>query len=323
MVFRSTLRRLLGRGPTRHEDAQEATFRRVVEQSADVICRIAYGQFCYVSPSAFDMFGWKPQELIGTNGLYAVYDDDRHIVEAVIGRLLSGQQSQATAQVRVVCGDGSLKWVETIARVETSDVASETILVMRDITERKQLEEELAAMALQDGLTGLANRRSFDQAFDQEWKQTLRTGGEMALVLLDIDCFKQFNDLYGHQAGDDCLRAVAAGIQNLARRPSDVACRYGGEEIVVILGATGLDTAISIATEMRSGVAALAIPHHGSACADHVTVSIGVAAAIARSGGSIEMPEGLLQAADHALYKAKANGRNRVEQSMLIAPSQE
>jgi diguanylate cyclase (GGDEF)-like protein len=192
---------------------------------------------------------------------------------------------------------------------------------MRDITERQRLEDELAALALQDGLTGLANRRAFDQAFNREWKQTLRTGGEMALLLIDIDCFKQFNDHYGHQAGDDCLRAVADCIGELARRPTDMPCRYGGEEIVVILGATGLDAAVSVAEEMRAKVQALQIPHRSSACTDHVTVSIGVAAAVSRMGGTMEMPQGLLQAADHALYKAKAGGRNRVETSILIAPS--
>ncbi|WP_084540143.1 sensor domain-containing diguanylate cyclase [Azorhizobium doebereinerae] len=316
MAFRPTLRRLLGRDSATHKDA-EATFRRVVEHSADVICRVAHGQFCYVSPSALNMFGWEPQALIGTDGTHTVFEDDRPIIEAMIGRLMSGQQNQTAVQIRVLCGDGSLKWVETTARVEAPDLACETILVMRDITERKRLEEELAAMVLQDGLTGLANRRAFDQNFDREWKRTLRTGGEMALVLLDIDNFKEFNDLYGHQAGDNCLRTVASCISELARRPTDMACRYGGEEVVVVLGSTSLDAAVSIAAEMRFRVAALGIPHQGSTCANHITVSIGVAAAIARSGGSMKMPEGLLQAADHALYKAKAGGRNRVEQAML------
>lgn len=323
MVFRSALRRLLMRDRPLRDDAQETMFRSVVEQSADVICRLADGRFCYVSPSALNVFGWEPQALIGTDGMHAVFEDDRHIIGEAIGRLRSGQQSRTVVQVRFVCGDGSLKWAETTSQSHTSGLANEATLVMRDITERKKLEDELAAMALQDGLTGLANRRAFDQAFDQEWKRTLRTGGEMALLLLDIDCFKQFNDLYGHQAGDDCLRTIATCIRESAHRPTDVACRYGGEEIAVILGITSLDTANSIASEMRSRVAALGIPHQSSACADYVTVSVGVAAAIARSGGSIKMPEGLLQAADHALYKAKENGRNRVEQSILIAPSEQ
>jgi diguanylate cyclase (GGDEF)-like protein len=114
---------------------------------------------------------------------------------------------------------------------------------------------------------------------------------------------------------------VAGSIRDLARRPSDIVCRYGSEEIVVVLGSTGLAPALAIAEQMRAAVASPQIPYQGSACADHVTVSIGVAAAIARAGGSMNMPEGLLQAADHALYKAKSGGRNRVEQAILIGPS--
>ena len=323
MVFRSTLRRLLKSRAVPDDRAQEIAFRRVVEQSADVICRVVDGRFCYVSPPARNVFGWEPNELIGTDGLHVIFEEDRQIVVEAIGRLLSGQQREASVQIRLVCGDGSLKWAETTTRIDITGSSHEAILVMRDITERKRLEEELAALALQDGLTGLANRRAFDQAFDREWKRTLRTGGDMALLLLDVDYFKQFNDCYGHQAGDDCLRAAADCVRKLARRPTDVACRYGGEEIVVILGATGLDDAASIAENMRSAVEALEIPHQGSKCSDYVTVSIGVAAAVSRAGGTMQMPQGLLQAADHSLYKAKAGGRNRVESSILIAPSEQ
>jgi diguanylate cyclase (GGDEF)-like protein/PAS domain S-box-containing protein len=321
MGIRSALSRLLGHEKTTAKEDQDATFRSVVEQSADVICRISQGKFCYVSPSASEMFGWDPQKLIGTDGFWSIYEDDRPIVAQAIQLLLLGQQKQALAQVRVICGDGTLKWVETTSRIESSGDGGDAILVMRDISERKRLEEELAALALQDGLTGLANRRAFDQALARTWRQTQRDAGEMALVLIDVDCFKQFNDLQGHQAGDDCLRAVAASIQDHSRRPTDMACRYGGEELVVILGSTGLDPALLIAERMRAAVASLRIPHLGSLCADHVTVSIGVAAAIARTGGSMNMPEGLLQAADHALYKAKNGGRDRVEQAILIASS--
>lgn len=174
-------------------------------------------------------------------------------------------------------------------------------------------------LALKDGLTGLSNRRSFDEMLERSWRQTLRQSSEMALLMLDIDHFKQFNDSYGHQAGDDCLRIVAATIDKFARRPGDLACRYGGEEFAVIMGDISLGSAVDIAEEIRAGIAALAVPHstnsHGQ-----VTISIGVAAAMARIGGSIKMPESLIQAADLALYKAKAGGRNRVEQTILIAP---
>src|SRR5690606_25669978 len=148
----------------------------------------------------------------------------------------------------------------------------------------------------------------------------LRESGELALLLLDIDHFKQFNDSYGHQAGDDCLRTVASCVSGFARRPNELASRYGGEEFAIILGGTGPAAAVGIAEEIRFAVTALGLPHESSSGLGNVTVSIGVATAVARIGGSMRMPESLLQAADHALYKAKSGGRNRVEQSVLFAP---
>ncbi|MDR7157038.1 diguanylate cyclase (GGDEF)-like protein/PAS domain S-box-containing protein [Sphingobium xenophagum] len=296
-------------------------FQTILEHSADVICHIENERFVHISLSAERLLGWDPGALIGTNPLEGVCAEDRPTIQEVISHLFSGEKNIAIAQCRVVCGDGSLRWCETTTRLELTDSGSHrAVIIIRDISDRKRLEEELAAQALQDGLTGLANRRAFDQALDREWKRTLRDGGEIALLLLDVDYFKQFNDTYGHQAGDDSLRAVAACVRTHCRRPGDLACRYGGEEIAVILGASGTEGALAIADAIRSSVEALAIPHETSVCANKLTVSVGVATALAREGGSIRMPEGLLQAADHALYKAKAAGRNRVVQSVLIAP---
>lgn len=117
------------------------------------------------------------------------------------------------------------------------------------------MEEELEALARKDGLTGLANRRSFDEMLESSWSETLRDSSEMALLLLDIDHFKKFNDAYGHQAGDDCLRTVAACIDRFARGPKDLAFRYGGEEFAVILGDAGPTAAVEVAEEIRTAVA--------------------------------------------------------------------
>ena len=235
---------------------------------------------------------------------------------------MKGEADHLTVQVRIICEDGSLKWVEaTSSRPEARDGTSESVIVMRDISERKRLEDELAVLAHQDGLTGLANRRSFDLGLEQEWERTLQGGSDMALVLLDIDHFKEFNDLYGHQAGDDCLRAVAMCVSAQCRGPSDIACRYGGEELAIILGNTNLDIATSIADAVRREILTLGIPHSGNSASNYVTASFGVAGAVAREGGSHRMPEGLLQSADHALYKAKSAGRNRLERTVLMAPS--
>jgi len=172
-----------------------------------------------------------------------------------------------------------------------------------------------------DALTGLGNRRAFDEALEREWKRTLREGTQMSLLLLDIDYFKQFNDLYGHQVGDDCLRAVASAAAD-AVRATDIVARYGGEEIGIILPMTDMQGAAETAEKVRLAVVALRLTHkvnleHGG----HVTASIGAATALARHGGTMRMPESLLLSADNSLYKAKDHGRNRVETALLIAPA--
>jgi diguanylate cyclase (GGDEF)-like protein len=164
------------------------------------------------------------------------------------------------------------------------------------------------------------NRRAFDQALDREWKRTLRESSEISLLLLDIDHFKLFNDRYGHMVGDDCLRAVATAVSG-AVRASDIVARYGGEEIAVILPSALLAGAVEVAEKVRSAVAALRLSHEDNLeGGGGLTVSVGVATALARAGGTMRMPESLLLAADNALYKAKHEGRNRVATSLLLAP---
>ena len=323
MSFRTLIDRLTGRASARRGGgANEAIFRSMVEQSGDVICHLVDRIFTYVSPSAMSTFGWDPASMIGTDGTHLIYPPDLPVLQDVLARTAAGELGLIRHQVRVVCGDGSLKWAETSAHSERGEAGQiRTILVIRDVSDRKRLEEELSTLALKDGLTGLANRRSFDEMLETTWRQTLRQGSEMALLMLDIDFFKSFNDSYGHQAGDDCLRTVANVFGGFARRPGDLACRYGGEEFALILGDTGSNAAVAVAEEIRAAVAALGLPNEAAAGSGSLTVSIGVATAVARIGGSIRMPESLLQAADHALYKAKAGGRNRVERAILIAPS--
>jgi len=159
-----------------------------------------------------------------------------------------------------------------------------------------------------DGLTQLANRRALDSALATEWPRALRKQEPLALIMLDVDHFKLFNDLYGHQAGDECLRGVASAIKDAARRPGDLAARYGGEEFCIVLTGANAEQASLVAERARDKILQLAIPHQRSS---HglVTASFGVASVVpAPTAG----PEALILAADKALYQAKHGGRNRV-----------
>jgi diguanylate cyclase (GGDEF)-like protein len=176
--------------------------------------------------------------------------------------------------------------------------------------------EALASLAKLDGLTGVANRRGFDEAFEAECRRAARNGHELSLLMIDVDFFKAYNDRNGHQAGDEALRAVAAVIAGCIRRPGDVAARYGGEEFAVVLPQTDCQGALVFARRISDGLATIALPHQDSP-SGFVTVSIGVAC------GRGEHSAVLVRRADQALYAAKREGRNcaRVADSWLPSES--
>lgn len=169
--------------------------------------------------------------------------------------------------------------------------------------------QQLLRLAQSDGLTGLANRRHFDHCLETEWQRAIREQHPLGLILIDIDCFKQFNDTYGHQAGDDCLKAVATALSQAIARPADLVARYGGEEFVAILPNTNEQGVLQIAEAMRAAVKQLEIPHQSSTVRPWVSLSLGAVAWIPASQKS---PEALITAADQALYQAKELGRDRV-----------
>lgn len=164
-------------------------------------------------------------------------------------------------------------------------------------------------MALLDGLTGVANRRKFDEQLLRDWRQSQREQTSLSLILVDVDHFKRYNDHYGHQAGDAALQAVARVLTSTLRRPHDLLARYGGEEFVGVLPNTGLSEAVELAERMQAGVRALNLEHSGSPEAQVVTISLGVATVVARSDLA---PQALVEAADQQLYAAKQAGRARV-----------
>jgi len=168
--------------------------------------------------------------------------------------------------------------------------------------------ESLQAMALSDGLTGLPNRRHFDQRLEQEFRRAMRDGASLALIMFDVDYFKRYNDLHGHVQGDACLQAVAAAIATSLRRPADLAARFGGEEFAILLPDTDRDGAIAVAEAARHALSERALPH-GDSSFPLVTLSAGVAFMRPARGQAARL---LVEAADHGLYEAKDQGRNRV-----------
>lgn len=207
--------------------------------------------------------------------------------------------------------------IELIARIRYHSQAYLTQLERDEAfraLERSQQELAIANRNLQklsaiDSLTGIANRRSFDETLRMEWKRALRSGEPLSLIMLDIDFFKLYNDHYGHQGGDACLQRVATGLSRIMQRETDFLARYGGEEFAAVLSNTDLDGAVKVAGEMHQAVKSLQLEHAKSKVSTIVTISMGVSAVVPQLGNE---PEILVAAADQALYKAKEEGRNRL-----------
>jgi diguanylate cyclase (GGDEF)-like protein len=180
---------------------------------------------------------------------------------------------------------------------------------VRNHLELKRYRDRLESLSLTDGLTGIANRRRFDEFFDREWRRAARNRAPLALILMDIDLFKAFNDAYGHPAGDDCLRRLAGALVESTHRPADLVARYGGEEFIAVLPDTTAEGARRVAEQIRRRVTELAIPHEHSAGGGFVTFSFGVASVVPQPGHPATE---LLERTDRFLYEAKQSGRNRI-----------
>lgn len=292
----------------------EGHHRLLAENVNDMIVRFS-PEFrrTYVSPACRDLLGYGPEELIGTHPHELVHPADWEALnQSLFGRLLAGDAT-ARASFRMRRKDGRHVWMEASCR--RLEDGSGFVAVTRDVSERKaleaQLEEanrQLRVLAREDGLTRLMNRRRFDEALGEEYRRAMRVGAPLAVVMIDVDRFKAFNDTYGHPGGDACLQALAGVLQGRCRRPADLSARYGGEEFVLLLPNTDAAGALSVAECIRAAVRGLDIPHAGSEFG-FATVSIGVAA---MGPGRPKGPAALVEAADAALYEAKRAGRNVV-----------
>ncbi|SFL97550.1 diguanylate cyclase domain-containing protein [Pelosinus propionicus] len=186
-----------------------------------------------------------------------------------------------------------------------------TIVKMRvkNHLELKKYRDLLENLSLRDGLTGIANRRYFDEVYSKAWQRALCKGEALGVLLLDIDFFKHYNDYYGHLQGDDCLRLVAGALSNSIKGSKGLVARYGGEEFVVLLPSTTLEEALDIGEKMRKNVQSLKIFHEASGVCEYVTLSIGVA--VMKPDKDLAA-RSLLEKADHGLYQAKNKGRNQI-----------
>lgn len=210
-------------------------------------------------------------------------------------------------QRELIRRDGSRQPAEINTQLVELHGREYLIAVSRDNSERLQLEDRLQRLSQQDGLTGLYNRRYFDQRLQAELRRLRRAGAPLTLLLLDIDHFKAYNDALGHLAGDDALRKVSAVLQDSLQREGDAACRYGGEEFAIILAGTGLEGGEHVAARIHAGIAALELPHPASPL-ERLSLSIGLAVL---DPVRDEQPGELIARCDQALYSAKHEGRNR------------
>jgi diguanylate cyclase (GGDEF)-like protein/PAS domain S-box-containing protein len=263
-----------------------------------------------------EMFGYGPGEMHGQST--RIYFPSEEAYAAMGVRVFDVLHRGETfiVEEQYKRKNGELIWCRLNGTaIEPADPLAGSIWAFEDITERKNVEaqlqrsrEELERLSRQDGLTGLANRRFFDDSLRREFLRSARERSPLALVIGDADCFKAFNDRHGHVQGDECLRRIAGQFAAVCRRPADLAARYGGEEFALVLPDTSLEAAANMAEALRRAVESLAIPHAASTVGDRVTVSLGVAVSVPQRG---DTPEGLVESADRALYEAKQQGRNR------------
>ena len=290
----------------------------VTDNSRDVIILAGFdGRPRYISPAVYGLTGFTQQESMKRGFADFVHPEDLAKIQSLIEELRDGGES-ATAEYRLQKRNEECVWVEGGFRVlgnPGAGMRSGLLVIIRDIAERKCAEQMLLQayqaverLAVVDTLTGLANRRRFDETLANEWNRNMRDGSPISLLMMDADCFKLYNDSYGHLRGDSCLKQIADSALEVVSRAGDLVARYGGEEFAILLPGTRHDGAMRVAEEIRGALRARSIPHsanpHGI-----VTVSMGCATMIPSAS---EKPATLIEIADRALYTAKLRGRDRI-----------
>jgi diguanylate cyclase (GGDEF)-like protein/PAS domain S-box-containing protein len=290
----------------------------VTDNSRDVILLADLdGRCTYASPAVESMNGWRPAELIKQTLSEQAHPEDRARVEDAVRRVRHGSEG-TILEYRTRKRNGDYVWVESSLRLfrdRKTRIPAGILSLVRDIAERKHSEdlllrayEALEELAVVDALTGVANRRRFNEYLSSEWNRSARLQKSISLLLIDADCFKQHNDAYGHLSGDRRLKQIAEAAIEAAKRPEDLVARFGGDEFAVILPDTDNQGAVEVGRKIRE-VLNERNPMCDENAGQFVTVSIGCATAIPKPG---EQAEALIQVADEALYFAKRNGRDQL-----------
>jgi len=265
--------------------------------------------YLYVNHRWADMLGCTADDVAGHHIRYQLAPGDAEALQTRWDAIAAGESDTYRAEACYVRIDGNPMWVDSsICAIRAADGELEAVMaVYVDVTERRQMEDQLRVLSLHDPLTGLPNRRAFDDHFDREWRLSMRLGLSIGLLLIDVDWFKLFNDTYGHPAGDECLRRVGDALRGAFVRATDFVARWGGEEFAIVV--TGGDESLAgrLAEKAREAIEAAHIARPGQD-PDHVTVSVGGATIAPSPGTGLSM---LTNAADGALYRSKGEGRDR------------
>jgi len=302
-------------------DSDQAVYRTLLESTKAIPWKIDWGsmQFAYIGPQIEPLLGWAQSSwCTADDWVTRIHPDDRdRVVNFCMAQSKAGVDHEA--DYRALTKNNGYVWIRDVVHVVRNAGGEVEALVgfMFDISERKKIEEklivlqhELEALSFKDGLTGVANRRKLEAALDLEWASAVRSGLPLSLIMVDVDFFKQYNDLYGHVRGDETLKRIAQTLSLAVTRPRDLIARFGGEEFVVILPETDAHAAQQVAQRCRNLIAQLQVLHEAAAADGIVTVSMGIGT-IKPDGQMIQTQ--FIEAVDKLLYRAKENGRNRIE----------
>jgi len=307
----------------------EEKYRSILNASPDdITITDMAGHINMVSPAAKKMYGYEEdyEGFIGKSIIDFIVPEDIERAKSNIAQMYQGGHSKPNEYLGMRKDNSTFNIEVNSGFIRNSNGnPNQMVFIIRDITERKLADQKIQRLVEQlenerntahqnsitDSLTGLANRRYFDDMLTTEFYRMKRSESNLSLIMLDVDYFKKFNDSYGHLAGDECLRQIGNVLKLIVGRVTDIAARYGGEEFVVILPDTEENGAIMIAERIRRAVIELAIPHSESDISEWITVSIGVATV---SAASVTSPEQVVTLVDEALYRAKKGGRNQIQE---------